>query len=68
MTLLLRAGRSLRTDDRGGYRDGFYERDLATQIGIMSAIRLPRARAMNVERPLFSRYLRRQAPGGPGYP
>jgi hypothetical protein len=35
MTLLLCAGRYRRVEVRHGYRNGFYERDLATQIGIV---------------------------------
>jgi putative transposase len=60
MTLLLGAGRYRRTEVRHGYRNGFYERDLATQIGIVTAIRVPRARGEPVEHSVFSRYQRRQ--------
>lgn len=61
MTLLLGAGRYRRTESRHGSRNGFYERDLATQVGIVTAIRVPRARGQTVERSVFSRYQRRQA-------
>jgi putative transposase len=60
LTVLLGAGRYRRTDDRHGYRNGFYERDLATQIGVVTAIRVPRARCEPAERSVFSRYQRRQ--------
>lgn len=60
LTLLVGAGRYRRTEDRHGYRNGFYERDLATQIGIVTAIRVPRARTQRVEHSVFSRYQRRQ--------
>jgi len=63
MTLLLGAGRYRRTEDRHGHRNGFYERDLATQVGIVAVIRVPRARLSPegpVERSVFSRYQRRQ--------
>ena len=60
MTLLLGAGRYRRTNERHGYRNGFYERDLATQIGIVTAIRVPRPREESVEHTVFSRYQRRQ--------
>src|SRR3990172_5128239 len=60
MTLLLGAGRYRRTESRHGSRNGFYERDLATQVGIVTAIRVPRARGQIVERSIFSRYQRRQ--------
>lgn len=58
---LLGAARYRRVEGRRGYRNGFYERDLATQIGIVRAIRVPRARGQNVERAVFSRYQRRQS-------
>jgi transposase-like protein len=61
MTVLLGAALFRRTEDRRGHRNGFYERDLATQIGIVAAIRVPRARSRSVERSVFSRYQRRQA-------
>jgi len=61
MTLLLGAGRYRRVEVRHGYRNGFYERDLATQIGIVTAIRVPRARDQAARRPVFRRYQRRQA-------
>jgi transposase-like protein len=60
MVTLLAAGRYKRVDDRRGYRNGFYQRDLVTQIGIVSAIRVPRARGAQAERSVFSRYQRRQ--------
>lgn len=60
MTLLLAASRYRRTEERHGYRNGFYERDLATQAGIVTAIRVPRARGQPVDRSVFSRYQRRQ--------
>ena len=61
MTVLLGAARFRRTEGRRGQRNGFYERDLATQIGIVTAIRVPRARAAVTEHSVFSRYQRRQA-------
>lgn len=61
MTLLLQASRFRRTEGRQGYRNGFYQRDLATQMGIVTAIRVPRARGQSVDRSVFSRYQRRQA-------
>ncbi len=61
LTVLLGAARYRRVEGRRGYRNGFYERDLATQIGIVTAIRVPRARNGSVERSVFSRYQRRQA-------
>jgi putative transposase len=61
LTVLLEAGRYRRTETRHGYRNGFYERDLVTQYGIITAIRVPRARMGEVERSVFSAYKRRQA-------
>ena len=60
MTVLLGAGRFRRTEARRGYRNGFYGRDLATQVGIVTAIRVPRGRDEVLERSVFSRYQRRQ--------
>lgn len=60
MTVLLGASRFRRTEGRRGHRNGFYERDLATQIGIVTAIRVPRARDSVGQRSAFSRYQRRQ--------
>lgn len=61
LTQVLGAGRFRRADNRQGYRNGFYARDLTTQIGIVSGIRVPRARTLTVQRAVFSRYQRRQA-------
>jgi len=58
---LLAAGRYRRVESRRGYRNGFYERDLATQIGILTAIRVPRLRQGGAEYQVFTRYHRRQA-------
>jgi transposase-like protein len=60
MTILLGASRFRRTESRGGYRNGFYQRDLMTQMGIVAAIRVPRARGQSVQSSVFSRYQRRQ--------
>ena len=58
---LLGASRYRRTEVRHGYRNGFYQRDLATQIGIVKGIRVPRARTSVGDREVFRRYQRRQA-------
>jgi transposase-like protein len=58
---LLAAGRYRRVESRRGCRNGFYERDLATQIGIVTAIRVPRVRQGKAEYKVFGRYHRRQA-------
>lgn len=59
MTVLLGAARFRRTELRNGYRNGFYQRDLATQMGIVTAIRVPRARGERASHAVFSRYQRR---------
>lgn len=61
MTVLLEAGRYRRTETRRGRRNGFYQRDLVTQYGIVTAIRVPRVREGEVDRSVFSAYKRRQA-------
>lgn len=61
LTVLLGAARYRRVEGRHGYRNGFYERDLATQVGIVTAIRVPRARDGVGRRSVFSHYQRRQA-------
>jgi len=61
MAVLLGASRYRRTEARHGYRNGFYERDLVTQFGIVSGIRVPRRREGGAEQSVFSRYQRRQA-------
>jgi transposase-like protein len=58
---LLAAARYRRVEGRRGYRNGFYERDLATQIGIVTAIRVPRIRQGGADYQVFTRYRRRQA-------
>ena len=54
----LAASRYRRTEVRRGYRNGCYERDLVTQLGVIAGIRVPRART-RVERRVFRRYQRR---------
>jgi putative transposase len=61
MSVLLEAARYRRTETRQGYRNGFYQRDLVTQYGIVTAIRVPRMRSGEAERSVFSAYKRRQA-------
>lgn len=61
MVQLLAAARYRRTEVRQGYRNGHYERDLATQMGVLSGIQVPRARGPLGERQVFRAYQRRQA-------
>ena len=61
MIVLLGAGRHRRTQARRGHRNGFYERDLGRQIGIVTVIRVPRARGLPpIEHSVFRSYRRRQ--------
>jgi putative transposase len=57
---LLGAARYRRVEWRRGYRNGFYERDLVTQIGIVQGVRVPRARGLRSDHAVFQRYQRRQ--------
>ncbi len=57
---LLAASRYRRVDVRRGYRNGYYERDLVTQLGVVQGIRVPRARDLRSEHHVFARYQRRQ--------
>ena len=61
MVLLLEAARYRRVETRRGYRNGFYERDLATQIGIIKGVRVPRGRPGGQEEQVLGCYQRRQA-------
>ncbi len=56
---LLGASRYRRVEGRRGYRNGFYDRDLVTQIGIVCGMRVPRARGLTPERAVLGRYQRR---------
>jgi transposase-like protein len=58
---LLAAGRYRRVEGRRGYRNGFYDRDLVTQIAIVRGVRVPRARGLSPERAVLGRYRRRCA-------
>ncbi len=57
---LLAASRYRRVELRRGYRNGYYERDLVTQLGVVQGIRVPRARGLRSEHRVFARYQRRQ--------
>lgn len=61
MVELLAASRYRRVESRRGYRNGFYDRDLVTQIGIVRGMRVPRARGLSPERVVLGRYRRRCA-------
>ena len=40
----LKVNRYRRSDQRRGYRNGYYERSLCTRYGIIKALRVPRTR------------------------
>jgi putative transposase len=61
MVELLAASRYRRVEGRRGYRNGFYDRDLVTQIATVRGVRVPRARGLSPERAVLGRYRRRCA-------
>lgn len=56
----LQASRYVRTEARRGYRNGYYERSLFSQYGVIKALRVPRARAGYCSQ-ILPNYQRRQA-------
>lgn len=56
----LQASRYVRTEARQGYRNGYYERSLFSQFGVIKALRVPRARTGYVSK-ILPNYQRRQA-------
>jgi transposase-like protein len=56
----LQASRYVRTEARRGYRNGYYERDLFCQYGVIKALRIPRART-SYESRILPNYRRRQS-------
>ena len=61
MTQLLGVARYRRTECRQGYRNGFYSRDLVTQFGILSGVRVPRTREPHAGFAVLTRYQRYEA-------
>ncbi len=57
---LLQASRYVRTEVRRGYRNGYYERDLFSQYGVIKALRIPRARKSYSSK-ILPNYQRRQS-------
>ena len=55
----LQASRYVRTEVRRGYRNGYYERDLFSQHGVIKSLRIPRART-GYSSKILSKYQRRQ--------
>lgn len=56
---LIRAERYERTEERKGYRNGYYQRDLLTKYGNIEGIQVPRVTGLPVEHDVFDRYQRR---------
>lgn len=56
----LQASRYTRTEARRGYRNGYYERSLFSQYGVIKALRIPRARR-GYSSQILPHYQRRQA-------
>ena len=59
LTRYLGCSRHARTSARGGYRNGYYTRDLATGQGLLQGLRVPRCRDSRFQPSLFERYRRR---------
>jgi putative transposase len=60
LTAFLGCGRHVRSPERKSYRNGYYTRDLATGLGLLSELRVPRCRDRGFVPTLFEQYQRRQ--------
>lgn len=60
LTAFLGCGRHARSPERKSYRNGSYTRDLATGLGLLQELRVPRCRDKGFVPSLFARYQRRQ--------
>lgn len=58
LTALLQAHWAERTTQRTGYRNGYYQRDLATTQGVIEALQVPREREGVFHTQVFERYAR----------
>jgi putative transposase len=56
----LRAARHERTADRQDYRNGYYTRDLSTELGLLRELRVPRTRTAGFLPQVLDRYQRRR--------
>lgn len=61
LTLYTQAKWHQRTQERLDYRNGFYQRDLQTELGPIEEIRIPRLRKGTFKTKVFERYKRRQS-------
>jgi transposase-like protein len=60
MAVYLHAARHERTVERQDHRNGTYTRDLTTELGLLPALKVPRARTAGFQPQVFTRYQRRQ--------
>jgi putative transposase len=60
LTRYLGCAHHARGDSRRGQRNGYYTRDLATGLGLLEQLRVPRCRRKGFQTSLFARYQRRQ--------
>ncbi len=60
LEVYLRAGPHARTPTRRDYRNGSYTRDLSTEVGLLQALRVPRARGGGFQPQTLVRYERRR--------
>ena len=60
LTQRLGAERYGRSDTRSDWRNGYRKRDLMTEMGLLTGLRVPRARQEGYQPQLFGRYARRQ--------
>jgi transposase-like protein len=58
--IYLRAARHERTADRQDYRNGYYTRDLGTELGLVRELRVPRTRTAGFVPQVLDRYQRRR--------
>jgi putative transposase len=56
----LRAARHERTAERQDYRNGYYTRDLSTELGLLRELRVPRTRTAGFVPQVLDRYQRRR--------
>jgi putative transposase len=60
LTQRLGASRYGRSDTRCDWRNGYRERDLVTEMGLLTGLRVPRSRHGSYQPEIFARYARRQ--------
>jgi transposase-like protein len=58
--IYLRAARHERTVERQDYRNGYYSRDLGTEVGLVRHLRVPRTRTAGFVPQVLDRYQRRR--------